>query len=46
MNLQQLKILREASLNGFNLTDVALSLGGSQSGVSKAIKELEDELGL
>ncbi|MGA0953113.1 MAG: LysR substrate-binding domain-containing protein [Burkholderiaceae bacterium] len=46
MNLQQLKILREASLNAFNLTDVALALGGSQSGVSKAIKELEDELGL
>jgi LysR family cys regulon transcriptional activator len=46
MNLQQLKILREASRNQFNLTDVALALGGSQSGVSKAIKELEDELGV
>jgi len=46
MNLQQLRILRETARNGFNLSEVALAIVGSQSGVSKAIKELEDELGV
>jgi LysR family cys regulon transcriptional activator len=46
MNLQQLRVLRETVRNGFNLSEVALALVGSQSGVSKAIKELEDELGV
>lgn len=46
MNLQQLRILRESARNQFNLTEVALALSTSQSGVSKAIKELEDELGI
>ncbi|MEY2776645.1 MAG: hypothetical protein RLY30_743 [Pseudomonadota bacterium] len=46
MNLQQLRILRESIRNQFNLTEVAMALSTSQSGVSKAIKELEDELGM
>jgi LysR family cys regulon transcriptional activator len=46
MNLQQLRVLRETVRNGFNLSETALALMGSQSGISKAIKELEDELGL
>lgn len=46
MNLQQLRILRESVRNQFNLTEVAAALATSQSGVSKAIKELEDELGI
>ena len=46
MNIQQLRILRESVRHQFNLTEVAMTLSTSQSGVSKAIKELEDELGL
>jgi LysR family transcriptional regulator, cys regulon transcriptional activator len=46
MNLQQLRILRETARHDFNLTEVAMALFTSQSGVSKAIKELEEELGL
>jgi LysR family transcriptional regulator, cys regulon transcriptional activator len=45
MNFQQLKIIREAARRGFNLTDVASALYTSQSGVSRHIKDLEDELG-
>jgi len=45
MNLQQLRILRETARHQFNLTEVSMALCTSQSGVSKAIKELEDELG-
>jgi LysR family transcriptional regulator, cys regulon transcriptional activator len=45
MNFQQLKIIREAVRRGFNLTDVANALYTSQSGVSRHIKDLEDELG-
>ena len=45
MNLQQLKIIIEAEKNDFNLTQVARALFTSQSGISKAIKELEEELG-
>ena len=44
MNLQQLKIIIEAKKNDFNLTQVARALFTSQSGISKAIKELEEEL--
>ena len=44
MNLQQLKIIIEAEKNNFNLTQVARALFTSQSGISKAIKELEEEL--
>ena len=46
MNFQQLKYVREAVRNDFNLTEVANVLLTSQSGVSKQIKELEAELGI
>ncbi|HRI17004.1 MAG TPA: CysB family HTH-type transcriptional regulator [Burkholderiaceae bacterium] len=46
MNFQQLRILREAVQQNFNLTEVANALYTSQSGVSKHIKDLEDELGV
>ena len=46
MNFQQLRIIRETVRRNFNLTDVAGSLFTSQSGVSKHIKDLEDELGV
>ncbi len=46
MNFQQLRILREAVHQNFNLTEVANALYTSQSGVSKHIKDLEDELGV
>lgn len=46
MNFQQLRIIRETVRQGFNLTEVANVLYTSQSGVSKHIKDLEDELGV
>ena len=46
MNFQQLRIIRETVRQNFNLTEVANALYASQSGVSKHIKDLEDELGL
>ncbi|MBE0507456.1 MAG: CysB family HTH-type transcriptional regulator [Marinospirillum sp.] len=46
MNFQQLRIIREAARQNFNLTEVANILFTSQSGVSKHIKDLEDELGV
>ena len=46
MNFQQLRIIRETVRRGFNLTEVAAALFTSQSGVSKHIKDLEDELGI
>ncbi len=46
MNFQQLRIVREAAQRNFNLTEVANALYTSQSGVSKHIKDLEDELGI
>ncbi len=46
MNFQQLKIIREAARCNFNLTEVGYALFTSQSGVSKHIKDLEDELGV
>lgn len=46
MNFQQLRIIRETVRRGFNLTEVASALATSQSGVSKHIKDLEDELGV
>lgn len=44
MNFQQLRIVRETVRRGFNLTEVANALYTSQPGVSKNIKDLEDEL--
>ena len=46
MNFQQLRIIRETVRQNFNLTEVANALYASQSGVSKHIKDLEDELGV
>lgn len=46
MNLQQLRIIRETIRQDFNLTEVANALYTSQPGVSKHIKDLEDELGV
>ncbi|CAN5570091.1 CysB family HTH-type transcriptional regulator [soil metagenome] len=46
MNFQQLRSVREAVRSGFNLTEAAHALHTSQPGVSRQIRELEDELGL
>ncbi|WP_020558465.1 CysB family HTH-type transcriptional regulator [Thiofilum flexile] len=46
MNFQQLRIVRETVRCNFNLTEVAQVLFTSQSGVSKHLKDLEDELGV
>ncbi|MGV8925837.1 MAG: HTH-type transcriptional regulator Cbl [Ewingella sp.] len=46
MNFQQLKIIRESARCNYNLTEVSNMLFTSQSGVSRHIRELEDELGM
>jgi LysR family transcriptional regulator, cys regulon transcriptional activator len=46
MNFQQLRSVREAVRQGFNLTEVARVLHTSQPGVSRQILELEEELGV
>lgn len=46
MNFQQLRSVREAVRCGFNLTEAAHVLHTSQPGVSRQIRELEDELGI
>jgi DNA-binding transcriptional LysR family regulator len=46
MNLQQLRYVREAVRQKLNLTEAANKLFTSQPGVSKQIKELEEELGV
>jgi LysR family cys regulon transcriptional activator len=46
MNFQQLRSVREALRRGFNLTEVAEALHTSQPGISRQIRELEDELGV
>jgi LysR family cys regulon transcriptional activator len=46
MNFQQLRSIRETARRGYNLTEVANALFTSQPGVSRQIRELEDELGV
>ncbi len=46
MNFQQLRSVREAVRRGFNLTEAANALHTSQPGVSRQIRELEEELGI
>src|SRR5574343_1398988 len=46
MNLHQFKFVQEAVRRNLNLTETAKALYTSQPGVSKAILELEEELGV
>ena len=46
MNFQQLKYVREAVRQGLNLTEAANVLYTSQPGISKQIRELEEEIGV
>jgi len=46
MNLQQLKYLCAVVDHGLNVSDAAEALYTSQPGISKQIRQLEDELGL
>jgi LysR family cys regulon transcriptional activator len=46
VNLQQLKYLAAVVDNGLNVSDAAEALYTSQPGISKQIRQLEDELGL
>jgi LysR family cys regulon transcriptional activator len=46
VNFQQLRSIREAARQGYNLTAVAEALHTSQPGVSRQIRELEEELGI
>jgi len=46
MNLQQLRYLNEIARRGLKISDAADALHTSQPGISKQIKQLEEELGI
>lgn len=46
MNLQQLRYVQEVGRRGLNVSEAAAALHTSQPGVSKQIRQLEDELGV
>ena len=46
MNFQQLRTIRELTRHGFNLTEVAAVSHTSQPGISRQIRDLEDEIGV
>jgi LysR family cys regulon transcriptional activator len=46
MNLHQFRFVQEAARRNLNLTETAKALHTSQPGISKAILELEEELGI
>ena len=46
MNLQQLRYVSEVVRHGLNVSDAAAALFTSQPGVSKQIRQLEEELGV
>ena len=46
MNFQQLRTISETARRGFSLTKVAAALHTSQPGISRQIRELEDELNI
>ncbi|MDH4234961.1 MAG: HTH-type transcriptional regulator CysB [Gallionella sp.] len=46
MNLQQLRYLNEIVRQGLNISEAANALYTSQPGISKQIKQLEEELGI
>jgi len=46
MKLQQLRYLREVAKRGLNVSEAAATLHTSQPGISKQIRQLEDELGV
>lgn len=46
MNLHQFRFVQEAAKRNLNLTETAKALHTSQPGISKAILELEEELGI
>src|SRR5262245_63312012 len=46
MNLHQFRFVQEAARRNLNLTETAKALYTSQPGISKAIIELEEELGV